>query len=42
MHLCCLCTDLDNEIPNLLNGLKKNRKLKSLSMGKNFNNIRHK
>jgi hypothetical protein len=34
--------DLDNEIPSLLGELKKNRKLKSLHLGKNFNNIKHK
>ncbi|CAF0821938.1 unnamed protein product [Adineta ricciae] len=32
--------DIDNEIPTLLSELKKNRKLKSLYMGKNFNNIK--
>ncbi|CAF3341597.1 unnamed protein product [Rotaria sp. Silwood1] len=34
--------DLDNEIPTLLSELKKNRKLKSLHLGKNFNNIKQK
>jgi len=34
--------DLDNEIPNLLAELKKNRKLKSLHFGRNFNNIKNK
>ncbi|CAF2605251.1 unnamed protein product [Rotaria sp. Silwood2] len=34
--------DLDNEIPTLLGELKKNRKLKSLHLGKNFNNIKQK
>ncbi len=34
--------DLDNEIPTLLTELKKNRKLKSLYLGKNFNNIKAK
>jgi len=34
--------DLDNEIPTLLTELKKNRNLKSLHLGKNFNNIKAK
>ncbi|CAF3056472.1 unnamed protein product [Rotaria socialis] len=34
--------DLDNEIPTLLGELKKNRKIKSLHIGKNFNNIKQK
>ncbi|CAF0976859.1 unnamed protein product [Rotaria sordida] len=34
--------DLDNEIPTLLGELKKNRKLKSLHLGKNFNNTKQK
>lgn len=34
--------DLDNEIPTLLTELKKNRKLKTLYLGKNFNNIKAK
>ncbi|UJR27563.1 hypothetical protein I4U23_008845 [Adineta vaga] len=34
--------DIDNEIPTLLGELKKNRKLKSLYLGRNFNNIKQK
>ncbi|CAF1023065.1 unnamed protein product, partial [Adineta steineri] len=34
--------DLDNEMSTLLIELKKNRKLKSLHLGKNFNNIKAK
>ncbi|CAF0872120.1 unnamed protein product [Adineta steineri] len=34
--------DVDNEISFLLGELKKNRKLKSLYLGRNFNNIKHK
>ncbi|CAF1550414.1 unnamed protein product, partial [Adineta steineri] len=33
---------LDNEMSTLLIELKKNRKLKSLHLGKNFNNIKAK
>lgn len=38
----CSRLDLDNEIPTLLGELKKNRQLKSLHLGRNFNNIKQK
>ena len=34
--------DVDNEISTLLNELKKNRKLKSLHLGRNFTNVKAK
>ncbi len=34
--------DIDNEISNFLGELKKNRRLKTLHIGKNFNNIKQK
>ncbi|CAF0761161.1 unnamed protein product, partial [Didymodactylos carnosus] len=34
--------DLDNELPHFLFELKKNRKLKSLNIGRNFNSIKSK
>ncbi len=37
-----VCLDIDSEIPNFLGELKKNRKLKTLHIGKNFNNIKQK
>ena len=37
-----VCLDIDNEIPNFLSELKKNRQLISLHIGKNFNNIKPK